>query len=54
MTSFRIALEDCGAALPTLNRERLNAFSMGYAPGEARPGGWSRKKKPSGLAARGS
>jgi len=42
MTRFRIEVEDSGVALLTLDRpERLNAFSMGYAAGEPRPGGWS-------------
>lgn len=42
MTKFRIEVEDSGVALLTLDRpERLNAFSMGYGPGETRPGGWS-------------
>ncbi|MFK0298791.1 enoyl-CoA hydratase/isomerase family protein [Brevundimonas sp. NPDC090276] len=42
MTRFRIEVEDSGVALLTLDRpERLNAFSMGYAAGEVRPGGWS-------------
>ncbi len=42
MTKFRIEVEDSGVALLTLDRpERLNAFSMGYSAGEARPGGWS-------------
>lgn len=42
MTKFRVEVEDSGVALLTLDRpERLNAFSMGYAAGEARAGGWS-------------
>lgn len=42
MTRFRMELEDSGVLLLTLDRpERLNAFSMGYAPDEPRPVGWS-------------
>ncbi|WEK44763.1 MAG: enoyl-CoA hydratase/isomerase family protein [Candidatus Sphingomonas colombiensis] len=42
MTKFRIEVDDHGVALVTIDRpDKLNAFSMGYAADQPRPGGWS-------------